>query len=242
MPPATALTRFLPSQPATLHEATLLDLHQQVAIVGSAAHLLAFDPGHDRRDTLLNTIGAAAARSGDLAAHLLGAASAGPDVQRFDLNSHLIGRGPLIRALTHGIAFDLCSDPIPVRLDRARLDAALFELLAAVRDAGSTAMTLRTRRRGPQAALTVAGDSGEASLVAAGQNGSHPLSAFSGGTPRTDALASAAHGRLMCRSRAARGHVATLILPTVLRLAAVEPRAVIPHVPQQSKEKNREKD
>lgn len=230
-------------RPSAIQRETIHDLRNLFGIVSSAKHLLEGQPAKLRRLALLQAIEAAAIRGGELTTSLLSAPRPEGAATRLDLNSQIITLEPMLRALMHGIQFDLGHDDLTLRIDPDALDAVLFELVANAKAAGATTVTIRTRRCGARALLKVVDDGSgmDRAMLARVRRCEDSNDEHGTGLCRVQKFARMAHAQLHIRSRAGRGTVVTMNLPTVLRLAVREPDAAHPRVPPTiMKEKSRD--
>jgi len=232
-------------QPFAIQRETIHDLRNLFGIVSSAKHLLEGQPAKVCRLALLQAIETAATRGGELTSSLLAAPKAAGLTKQIDLNSQIMTLDPMLHALVRGIQFDLGDKDLTLRADPDSLDAVIFELVANAKAAGAEMVTIRTRRSGARAILKVVDDGcgmDRATLARVrrceDRNAEHGT-----GLCRVQAFARAVHAQLGIRSRAGRGAVVTMNLPTVLRMAACEPGADRPRHPlmMTMKEKTREK-
>lgn len=236
-------TRTSRQTPSPIQRETIHDLRNLFAIVSSAKHLLDGQPSKVRRLALLQAIEASAIRGGALTTSLLALRHPDGVTTRIDLNHQIMTLEPMIRAMSCGVLLDLCDDYLPLRVDADGIDAVIFELLANAKAAGATVVTLRTRRIGARAWLTIQDNGGgmnpetlERVRCCVDLRGAHGA-----GLSRVETFARTAHAQLHFRSRAGIGTVVSMNLPTVLRMAASEPGADVPRISLTMKEKSREK-
>ncbi|EQB10847.1 hypothetical protein RLDS_25765 [Sphingobium lactosutens DS20] len=214
---------------------TMHDLRNLFGVVASARHMLDDKPSGERRALLLDAIEDAAVRGGKLTTAMLARRGSDRHASCLDLNTHLRDLEPLMSARAGrdvAIHFESCRSALPVKLDTAGLDAAVLELVANACSALPTSgdILVRTRRVGSRVWLMVAdngnGMSGD-ELRRALAPTEHP-SAHGTGLGRVRHFAGNAHGSLRMRSRKARGTLAVLNLPLVLKLTGGEAAATPP--------------
>jgi signal transduction histidine kinase len=206
------------------------DLRNLFGIVASARHLLDDAPAEEKRHQLLDAISEAAMRGGALTTDLLARHQPDHATRSVDVNREIERLEPLLRASIGAEAvleLDLCARRPRVRVDRDELEAVIIELLINARAAcpGAARIRLRTRYRCERLWLTVADNGcgmGHADLERLLTHVAKP-GARGTGFGRVRSFVGKAHGRLNVRSRAGRGTVVSLNLPTVLSLAADEP-------------------
>jgi signal transduction histidine kinase len=230
-------------RPSAIQRETIHDLRNLFGIVSSAKHLLEGQPAKVRRLALLQAIETAAIRGGELTSSLLAAPKAAGLTKRIDLNSQIMTLEPMLHTLVRGIQFDLGDEDLTLRVDPDALDAVIFELVANAKAAGAETVTIRTRRLGARAILKVVDDGCgmDRATLARVRRCEDRRAEHGAGLSRVQAFARAVHAQLRIHSRAGRGTVVTVTLPTVLRMAACEPGAVRTPFPPMMKEKTREK-
>ncbi|MDF0543888.1 HAMP domain-containing sensor histidine kinase [Sphingobium sp. H39-3-25] len=202
----------------TLRE-TIHDLRNLFGIVASARHMLDDNPTGERRTLLLDAIEDAAFRGDRLTTAMLSQAVPNPGAS-VDLNAHLRGLEPLLRAHGNGqieISFKPCTAPLPVRLDLAGLDAAVLELVSNACSAvvGSGAILIRTKSAGRFAQLIVADNGNGMTKVelARALTPADKPAANGTGLARIGHFAMNAQGNLRIRSRKAQGTIVCVTLP-----------------------------
>jgi signal transduction histidine kinase len=227
---------------------TIHDLRNLFGVVASARHMLDDKPSSDRRMLLLDAIEDAALRGDRLTTAMLAQAAPDHGGTPVDLNAHLRGLEPLMRA--HGnrqveIRFEPCVGPLPVKLDIAGLDAAVLELIANACSAlsGTGTILIRTRCRERRAQLVIA-DNGQGMSTAQLDRALNPRekpAANGTGLARIGHFALNAEGSLRIRSRKARGTVACVNLPLVPRITGVETAGTLAAVRHKSEKISDEK-
>lgn len=212
------------------HREVIHDLRNLFGVVAAAKHLLAKRPADGKRTFILDALEGAALRGGQLTTELL--ASSAPGQQRIvDLNAHILGLEPMIRALLGGdtaYKLDLYQGCLPVRVNQAGLEGAILELVANARAALAVhgRITVRTRLVGNRIWLGVADNGRGMSPIMLeramrGGNGG----ANGTGLNRVRTFLREAHGRFHIRSREQRGTMVCMNLPMVLSAALGEPIA-----------------
>lgn len=234
---------------ATLARRELIhDLRNLFAVVASAKHMLEDRLSEDRQRSLLAAIEDAAVRGVALTTSLLAMDGDAERVQKIDVSNRLLALTPMIRALAGGdgeAILQLCKQPTVTRVCPELFEAAILELVAnasAARRGGH--VFIRTRRIGNRIIVIVADDGcgmdplkQERVLTrrdARGPKGS--------GLGRVRQFVSKANGTLRIRSRAGRGTVVSLTLPTVLGLAVDEPASLRTRCPPLMQEQDHEED
>lgn len=221
------------------------DLRNLFAVVVSAKSLLARDPARKERAVLLDAIEDAAMRGSRLTTGLLAPGANSSPSRGTDPGARLNSLCPMMRALAGPlIHFDLkvASRPSLARIDGPEFDAALLELVANARAAGSHTIVVRARTIGSRLWFLVADDGrgmGKSTLDQA-RHGIDARAAHGAGLSRVHNFVRASHGSMRIRSRPSRGTSVAIILPTILSIAVDKP-APARSISLQLKEKIHEK-
>jgi signal transduction histidine kinase len=210
------MSQMFAADTTVLHD-RLHDLRNLLAVISSSVHLLRDGALSDQQAMLLYAVDRSAMRGGEMVDRLLGRTSVRPSA-KIDLNSAIIDLQPVFAGLLGSqgrFKFDLCSDPLPLCVDRDDLENVLIELVVNARRAiGSGArcqVTIRSRRAGNRAWLSVA-DNGEG-ITRPKRPPSRSATDHLHGLPRIGRWLSGVHGRLRWRRAAGSGTVVSVILP-----------------------------
>lgn len=208
------------------------DLRNLFGIVASARHLLGDDPSAERRTRLLDAIESAAVRGGRLTTGLLASPAPKPPCRTIDANAAILELRAMIEALIGAgirLRIDLAPDRMPIRADLGGFEAAVLELVTNARCACGIGdrLLIRTRLVRGRLWLSIADTGGGMDAIERRRalRDALPAGAHGSGIGRVRQFARSIHGSFRLRSRAGRGTVATLILPTVLKLAGEKPVA-----------------
>lgn len=208
-----------------LHD-RLHDLRNLLAVISSSVHLLRDGALSDQQAMLLYAADRSAMRGGDVVDRLLGRSGVRSPA-RIDLNSAIIDLQPVFAGLLGSqgrFTLDLCSDPLPLCVDRDDLENMLIELVVNARRAivsgARCQVTIRSRRAGNRAWLSVA-DNG-VGIARTTLQASRSANDHLHGLPRIGRWLTDVHGRLRWRSASGRGTVVSVILPLRVSLRTAE--------------------
>jgi len=216
------------------------DLRNLFGVVASAKHILERDPACVQRIALLEAIEDAALRGGALASGLLANGAQVHAAVNVDVAARIAGLRPMALALAGSrleLDIEVGPDAMPARMVASDFDAAILELIANAATAGAGSIVLRARRVGGRVWVTIADDGPglTRALLDHARHGEAVGGRHGTGLARVRHFARAAHGQFLVRSRPGAGTTITLILPTVLKLAAGEPGARRHYLKQKEK-------
>ncbi|ARR53348.1 hypothetical protein HY78_07790 [Rhizorhabdus wittichii DC-6] len=225
------MTSDSPSARTTPIERGLIhDLRNLFGVVASAKHMLEDKPGRAKRATLLAAIDNAAQRGSQLTSKLLATARDIEIAAKFDVGHCLTKMAPMIRAIAGPdtkVRFDISGARALVKVVPDLFEAAILELVTnasvAIRLPGH--IVVRVRLRGNNVRIIIADDGiGMDPDDARHAFDDHRRISEKGtGLGRVRHFARSSHGSVRLRSRAGRGTVVALLLPTVLGLPADKP-------------------
>jgi signal transduction histidine kinase len=219
--------------PGTSAREGIHDLRNLFSVVASARHMLDDPLTTERRALLLDAIEDAAERGGRLTTTLLARSDGAGATEDLEVNGHLAGLEPLMRALAGRhveVVLDRTSKRLPAKFEAAAFDAAILELVANASASLVTPGKIWIRIKGINNRIWIAiADTGRGLTLCElhrALQGDVAPAANGTGLGRVRHFVRAAHGRFRIRSRAGHGTVVSLILPMVLKVAVDKPCTV----------------